>query len=315
MSPPSPPSASGYEHADEAGVAVGLERRPRVLGRSSASAACGAILLLGETAAAAARSSSYSSVEDERSGAHSPDELPRAPGSPSARSSLRTWRQPVARSAGCEAERRRCRSSRRCARRRGYSCAASCAAVAPATRRSRRRRRPGSRAAPSRRRRRRPPAPARTTRLASSPAPRPRHSRRLGVLVRCEMRGGRARRSASSRRVPDVGAGRTEQLAVTAGRRARSPGRSACHGRAGGMCTPGARFGLLARVARRGRRRRTDRSASTRSEVLRRLRRQQEQPVDERVEERLPRRLDDVLAHADRGPGPVAVRCCRRAPG
>src|SRR6478672_1092620 len=85
----------------------------------------------------------------------------------------------------------------------------------------------------------------------------------------------------------------------------RSPGRSARQLRAAGYVTPGDRLGSW-----RG----SSSSWSATNGSVGMLRRTPvldtralEQPVHERVVERLPRGLDDVLTHADRGPRAIAV--------
>src|SRR5215471_17030258 len=82
----------------------------------------------------------------------------------------------------------------------------------------------------------------------------------------------------------------------------RSPGRLARQSRAGGSVTPAARLGSL-----RGWSPRTSETNGSVGIVSLFPSRSEQQSVHQRVVERLPRRLDDVLAHADRRPVAVAV--------
>src|SRR5687767_3630758 len=83
----------------------------------------------------------------------------------------------------------------------------------------------------------------------------------------------------------------------------RSPGRSAIQLFAGGTFTPGGRFGSWrgSSSSRSG----TNGSVDTGRLLAALL--GAEQAEHQRVLERLPRRLDDVLPHADRGPALLAV--------
>ena len=91
----------------------------------------------------------------------------------------------------------------------------------------------------------------------------------------------------------------------------RSPGRSARQWRAGGSATPGGRFCCWRGRSSGSGGNERDRSARPRSNVRRDVRARaqpcSEQAELDRVEQGLPRGLDDVLVHADRGPGRVAV--------
>src|SRR5437879_2009810 len=91
----------------------------------------------------------------------------------------------------------------------------------------------------------------------------------------------------------------------------RSPGRFATQLLAAGIFTPGARF-----CSWRGsssRRSGTNGSVGTDDSLAAQL--GSKQPVHERVLERLPRRLDDVLPHPDRRPRLLAVGAVDEHPG
>ena len=136
-------------------------------------------------------------------------------------------------------------------------------------------------------------------------------------------RGARAARAAPSRAgapasvtaYPTLGPAGRAACRWAARRRGRRDGRPATPGRrAGARPAPGWAPGA---GGRRARGRRTDRwawvSATARRSVGQAV--AEEQAVDQRVVQRLPRRLDDVLAHADGRPRALAVGGVEQHPG